>query len=172
MEEKKTKLEEENTTKYWEIVDLLNNVNLNNVKLGQVINLRNLRPDNIQHLLDKGDLIKLKTIQGLVIPGHISAYQVMSTVQTGETPLFAASFRGDETMSKRLLEEGADINAIDEHGWTCLYNATIHNNIPMVKFLLAHGARDIKSNGETPSEFAKRRGFSELVSLFENKNKV
>ena len=39
-----------------------------------------------------------------------------------------------------LVEFGCDVNAQDSDGWTPLHCAASCNNLPMVRFLVEHGA--------------------------------
>ena len=42
---------------------------------------------------------------------------------------------------KRLLQGGADVNAVTSHGWSSLYLAVLNNDVDNVKLLLKWGAR-------------------------------
>lgn len=47
----------------------------------------------------------------------------------------------DTVAALKLIKEGADVNQIDEYGATPLMNACRWAQLPMVKLLLAHGAK-------------------------------
>lgn len=57
----------------------------------------------------------------------------------GDYPIHIASVRGDMNEMKILLDNGANINAIGEHGYTALHNAVEQGHIKMVEFLLNQG---------------------------------
>ena len=42
---------------------------------------------------------------------------------------------------KRLILEGADVNATSNWGYTALYTAVLNNDVELVRLLLRHGAR-------------------------------
>ena len=42
---------------------------------------------------------------------------------------------------KKLLQHGADVNAVTSHGWSGLYLAVLNNDLDNVKMLLKWGAR-------------------------------
>jgi len=50
------------------------------------------------------------------------------------------------------VENGADINKIDNHGWTPLYIACQKGHITVVKYLVENGANinEGNNNGATP----------------------
>jgi ankyrin repeat protein len=83
--------------------------------------------------------------------------------------LLRASIIGDVKKVKKLLKEGADVNAKDEFGWTPLHGAAILGHIEVVKLLLEHGADpNIKNNGgKTAIDFALEKGHSDIVKLIE-----
>lgn len=65
----------------------------------------------------------------------------------GDYPIHIASVRGNIDEIKILLDNGADINTIGEHGYTALHNAVEQGHIQMVEFLLHQGANThIKNN--------------------------
>ncbi|MGL9762735.1 MAG: ankyrin repeat domain-containing protein [Wolbachia sp.] len=52
---------------------------------------------------------------------------------------------GDLSLITRLLSEGSDLNAIDQHGWTPLHYAVHSGDVDLVRFLRYQGADyDIK----------------------------
>ena len=58
----------------------------------------------------------------------------------GNTALILASGDGDCNMVKMLLENGADIEAINERGTTALIRASEYGKYDVVKILLENGA--------------------------------
>jgi ankyrin repeat protein len=63
--------------------------------------------------------------------------------QEGKTPLHLAAESPKEErirVAKLLLERGADINAMDEAGWTPLTTAVLTPHLDMVKLLIERGA--------------------------------
>jgi len=66
-----------------------------------------------------------------------------------------------------LLENGADINASNEHGMTALMRATASGQVRMVSVLLAHGADPNASRNDkfTPLLLASFFGHEEIVKI-------
>jgi ankyrin repeat protein len=75
--------------------------------------------------------------------------------------------RHNVSLTKLLLERGADVNAADDNGNTALMNACRNRDTGMVKLLLSYHAReDVKDgNGDSPLEHAKRAGDSGVIAL-------
>lgn len=59
---------------------------------------------------------------------------------TAKTPWHEAIRSGDPEKVRRLLQEGADIDALDEHGQTGLMNAVYWGNLELTALLIRHGA--------------------------------
>uniref|UniRef100_A0A2D4J487 Uncharacterized protein n=1 Tax=Micrurus lemniscatus lemniscatus TaxID=129467 RepID=A0A2D4J487_MICLE len=78
---------------------------------------------------------------------------------------------GDLKLVRQLLEDGADINAKVENGWTPLHSAVQRNSKEIVKFLLENGADPLarKDNGATPFILAGMTGNVKLLKLFLDK---
>ncbi|XP_070602391.1 2-5A-dependent ribonuclease isoform X2 [Erythrolamprus reginae] len=72
---------------------------------------------------------------------------------------------------RKLLEDGADINAKVEHGWTPLHSAVQRNSEEIVNFLLENRADPFakKDNGATPFILAGVTGNVKLLKLFLDK---
>lgn len=87
----------------------------------------------------------------------------------GSTALHLAATKNSQKSLKYLVEHGADINACDKHGRTPLYNAISAKYIAVITYLAEHGADlSIKDEwGMTPYDFAKYRGFDDIVKLLE-----
>ena len=65
------------------------------------------------------------------------------------TPLMQAAYAGHTAKARRLLDEGADVNATSKGGTTALLLATIGGHEDMVRLLLAAGAApDAADDGE------------------------
>ncbi|MCS7109394.1 MAG: ankyrin repeat domain-containing protein [Candidatus Micrarchaeota archaeon] len=92
----------------------------------------------------------------------------------GTTPLFVASFSGDEEV-KVLLEYGANINERDEKGRTALHHLVISDldqnvKIEAIKRLLRYGAdKEIADNdGKTPLALAEEMSDAEVIEILSN----
>ncbi|XP_026559063.1 2-5A-dependent ribonuclease [Pseudonaja textilis] len=87
------------------------------------------------------------------------------------TELNTAVKNGDLMLVRQLLEDGADINAKVEYGWTPLHSAVQINSKKIVKFLLEKGADPLarKDNGATPFILAGLTGNVKLLKLFLDK---
>lgn len=112
-------------------------------------------------------------LSGLVPPGRGSDRQSSSaavdppapTSPTGKpnagesqkadsTSLHDAASKGDVDQLRRLVEQGADVNAVDGEGRTALHKAAVDGRDEAVKFLLDHGV-DVNAkdgNARTPLE--------------------
>jgi ankyrin repeat protein len=86
-------------------------------------------------------------------------------------PLHSAlAYRGSADvvyhMARRLIEHGADVNAVQEGGWTPLHQAAANNQLKVIDLLLAHGAKlDAVANDKTPLHMAIDHGAQEAAAL-------
>ena len=81
--------------------------------------------------------------------------------------LIQASFNGDILKVKKLLEEGADINAKDEDGMSALQMASSDGHTDIVNLLLEEGA-DVNAkneDGKTALQMASSNGDTDIVKL-------
>jgi ankyrin repeat protein len=93
------------------------------------------------------------------------------------TPLYRAARDDNVSGVDRLLAQGADPNAADNHGWTPIFQAARCGNAQMVRELMAKGAAvDLQSDlKETPLHMAAESGDAETiraVALDKNGNKM
>jgi len=87
--------------------------------------------------------------------------------ENGNTPLLIAAQRGDAQMVKRLLEQGADVDARNDYGTTALMFASDYGHAEIIRLLLDHGASvDLKdARGHTALMFAANKGYEEIVKI-------
>ncbi|KAM6456526.1 2-5A-dependent ribonuclease [Liasis olivaceus] len=87
------------------------------------------------------------------------------------TKLNDAVKAGDIQLVRQLLEEGADINAHVEYGWTPLHSAVQRDSEEIVNFLLENGADPFvrKDDGATPFILAGIEGNVNILKLFLDK---
>lgn len=82
--------------------------------------------------------------------------------------LISAAKEGNITACKLLLEQGAEVNAMDEKGNTPLHYAAQGGYTELCKLLLEHGA-DVNVMGNrycwTPLHFAAEEGCTETCKL-------
>ena len=71
-----------------------------------------------------------------------------------------------------LVESGDDVNEQDELGGTALMLAARNNRLPVVKYLLEHGAKtDLKTkSGTCAFDIAVKRGNSEIADAIAQRN--
>lgn len=55
--------------------------------------------------------------------------------------LLAACFQGKLDVAKRLVDKGADINALDSYGDSPLMEAAWEGHLKVVKYLVSRGAK-------------------------------
>ena len=67
---------------------------------------------------------------------------------------------------KHLVDNGADVNAMDNDGWTPLILAARYKTLEMVKYLVDNGVNvnATKNDGWTPLMFAAKYGTFEMVN--------
>eukprot|EP00899_Mesostigma_viride_P000659 jgi/Mesvir1/10594/Mv16596-RA.1 len=86
----------------------------------------------------------------------------------GNTPLLIAAFRGHLETARLIVENGADVNAVNKNGWTPLVAAAERGHLDIVRLLVARNA-DINARskvglvGKAALECARRGGHSEIV---------
>ena len=75
-------------------------------------------------------------------PGWTEAGQVTvhSRSGSGDTPLHAAIWSGDDEAARQLIEAGADVNASGEDGYTPIHAALAQSNVALARRLTACGA--------------------------------
>lgn len=79
------------------------------------------------------------------------------------TALHSAANHGDARAARRLIETGAEIDAIGKGGWTPLHVATFKGHLEVVQVLLAAGARV----EESTREFAKEYEYIEILAALD-----
>ena len=91
---------------------------------------------------------------------------VSGTADKNQVLQAAISGGCDVAMAKLLVEHGADVNHVRPDGGTSLHSAANRGDEPMVRFLLASGARtEPKTNGKTAADIAQERGHPALAAL-------
>lgn len=93
------------------------------------------------------------------------------------TPLHSAVAGNHYAVAAKLIEAGANVNAIQADGFTPLMGAAQNGNLQMVELLLAHGAdknaRVDKHAAQfadlTALDFAKQANAAEIINLLETK---
>ena len=87
------------------------------------------------------------------------------------TNLYIASYMGDLEKEEAFLSKGADINALDGHGYAPLHYAVRNNQRRAVELLIAKGADiDLKNwEGKTSFRIAVNRGQKDIVEFLLNK---
>ena len=94
----------------------------------------------------------------------------------GSTPLHCATWKGQEKVAELLLQEGANVNAVNQNehwGTTPLHAAAHANQAKIAQLLLDHGA-NVKAKdmeGRTPmfhTSFHKAKAVAKLLQPFED----
>ncbi|MGD0279619.1 MAG: ankyrin repeat domain-containing protein [Smithella sp.] len=88
--------------------------------------------------------------------------------QTNNESIVDAALNGDINLIKRLLDNGADIEAKDKHGRTALLLATGKGHMEIVKLLLDKGANIEQKDdlsGAVALTYAASKGHMEIVKL-------
>ena len=90
-------------------------------------------------------------------------------LKVSNPPLVEAAIQGRFEEVKRLLDEGADVNAEDDFGVTSLMQASQKGSVTLVQILLDRGA-DVTAKdrkGNTAMILASKRGHYKVVNLLE-----
>lgn len=84
-----------------------------------------------------------------------------------QSELHDALSSGDQERVVALLNDGADIEEHNRHGWTPLMAASLHGQVDLARILLEHGADLSATNAEHKSaiHYAAMRGGAEAVRL-------
>jgi len=84
-----------------------------------------------------------------------------------EPPHQRAATRGHTEIVARLLDAGADVNAVDRSGITPLMRAAQNGRVEMVELLLARGAKVNHTNvaGYTAIMWTRRNGYHDVEKL-------
>ena len=90
---------------------------------------------------------------------------------TGDTPLNEAAIKGHKDVVALLLENGADLNTVDDAGATPLENATHFHHTEVIELLMAKGAKIADQNrpGINLLNDAVMKGQADLVELLVSK---
>ena len=94
--------------------------------------------------------------------------------ENGTTPLHHACIRGSKKAVDILLDLGANINAVDNEGNSCLHHTANSNNLSLLKKLLIRGAdKTIKNNEEkSPLDIAQENNFKTVVEILSANNSL
>ncbi|WP_430453726.1 ankyrin repeat domain-containing protein [Rhodopirellula europaea] len=74
---------------------------------------------------------------------------------------------GNLEQVQRAIDDGHDVNASDDAGYTALHAAAENNHIEIAKLLLRYGAykTGTVTSGETPADLAALSGHDAMVNL-------
>ena len=102
---------------------------------------------------------------------HKKSYRHTSEARTPTSKwinsLMIGAQKNDIASLSSLIEDGCDINAVDQYGWTALMCAACAGAVDSVKLLLEHGADvNVKDrSGNTCLSLARRHGLKEVVEV-------
>lgn len=85
-------------------------------------------------------------------------------VDGDSTSLHLAAWEGNLELVARLLDRGADVNALDRNGETALHGAAAWGDTRMVRLLIERGAR-VNHPGVSPLHWAAKYGNLEVLRL-------
>jgi ankyrin repeat protein/beta-lactamase regulating signal transducer with metallopeptidase domain len=129
--------------------------------------------NTVRLLVDHGAKIDVKNKDGwsalhyAVLRGNqdIVDFLVSKGIDTSTLPLAACA--GDLDRVKSLVEQGAEVDAKDERGWTPLCWAVCAGRTEVLRFLIAKGAqaRAEMANGQTPLHVVAGNGRRDLAEL-------
>ena len=103
----------------------------------------------------------------LLLTFIISFYGCATSPQTDELLIHSASSTLDIDKIRKLIKNGADVNAFTAGGMTPLLFTSVKGDIEVVKLLLAANA-DVNAAGKygiTPLLIASEKGHTEVVKL-------
>ena len=78
--------------------------------------------------------------EGEILAAIAAGVDVNARGKNERTPLFIAVRRGDEAMTRLLIESGANVNAKDDRGESLLYWATLRGDSNIIRLLIEAGA--------------------------------
>ena len=98
---------------------------------------------------------------------HVEEVDVMTRGASGDSPLHAALWAGDDEAARELVDAGADVNAPGEESYTPLHVAVAKSNASMVRLLVERGAswHSRSELGSTPMEDARRSENPDIRAL-------
>ncbi len=84
-----------------------------------------------------------------------------------EQKLVTAVYLDDTAKVEKLIKMGVDLRVRDNHGYTALANAVLHNNFEMAELLLKANAQCnvVDADKRTPLMLAAHRGYLRIVQL-------
>ena len=80
----------------------------------------------------------------------------LSRAGSGDTPLHAAIWAGDDEAARQLIDAGADVNAAGEDGYTPIHAALAQSNVALARRLTA--VRRVVGRGQRLCLLGARRG--------------
>lgn len=94
-----------------------------------------------QRLLDKGADVNVQVCPAIGYTTYSDlSYESSQTTYEGRTPLLWAAEKGHEALVKLLLQNGADVNMMDQNGQTTLQLAVDAQHREVARMLVANGA--------------------------------
>jgi len=134
----------------------------------------------VRALLERGARVNTKDLVGVTALGWASATdhpQIVALLKAygaedlgpgyKNAALLSASEKGDLTLVRRWLDEGADINIVDAAGATPLIHASLAGHVEVVRFLLDSGA-DAKLGEKCGYWHAGMKGHGEVAKMLSN----
>jgi len=105
----------------------------------------------VRVLLDKGVAVNIRNSGGATALLEAAANMHSEVVKLlrahgAEMTLTSAAMLGDRDEVQRLIEAGADLNAMEGEGWTALRGSACQGHIEVVRLLLDKGAQIISRN--------------------------
>jgi ankyrin repeat protein len=90
---------------------------------------------------------------------------------SGLIPLFAAVQRRNLDMVKRLIENGADVDALGPYDNNALFIAIKNNDLPMVKYLVSKNidVNNYNDEGYTALDFARYKNYNDIYNYLTGK---